>query len=277
MKSISAPTIIFILIILLECICPEFTISSKNRLLPPKEIVDTCTLSIGYLHRTYDPILEQTKCEDEILLIGSNHSWYGSYGAYMLDSLVNANPEMSSEEFGQHYKSLDPFPQSLLKYFDTGSYRYAGRIFANSYKYEEEIPQINWQICEETDTILEQECRKAICDFRGRKWTAWYSETPISDGPWMFTGLPGLILKLSDSENEHIIEAFELRTNSIPFGWKKRLYVKTSREKYLKELADYKNDPWKLAETMVTEVKEADGTIAPRRKQKLFYNPIELE
>lgn len=47
--------------------------------------------------------------------------------------------------------------------------------------------------------------QKATTDFGGRKWTAWFSEEiEVSEGPYKFRGLPGLIFLLSDSENNFI-------------------------------------------------------------------------
>ena len=41
----------------------------------------------------------------------------------------------------------------------------------------------------------------AVSDFRGRTWIAWFaSEIPISDGPWKFNGLPGLIMEVYDAK-----------------------------------------------------------------------------
>jgi GLPGLI family protein len=48
------------------------------------------------------------------------------------------------------------------------------------------------------------EAQKATTEFGGRKWTAWFcEEIPLSDGPYKFKGLPGLIVKISDADNSH--------------------------------------------------------------------------
>ena len=44
----------------------------------------------------------------------------------------------------------------------------------------------------------------AVSDFRGRRWTAWFApDISISDGPWKFSGLPGLIMEAYDTENHY--------------------------------------------------------------------------
>lgn len=43
------------------------------------------------------------------------------------------------------------------------------------------------------------ECQKVTCDFRGRKWTAWFAtDVPVSDDPWKLCGLPGLVMEAYD-------------------------------------------------------------------------------
>ena len=72
------------------------------------------------------------------------------------------------------------------------------------YEYEESFNAFNWQITAETDTINNYVCQKAICDFGGRTWEAWFtSELPFSDGPYKFCNLPGLILNVADTENHY--------------------------------------------------------------------------
>ena len=60
---------------------------------------------------------------------------------------------------------------------------------------------INWEINTETKPVGSFNTVKAIASFRGRNYTAWFApDIPISLGPWIFHGLPGLILELYDEE-----------------------------------------------------------------------------
>lgn len=64
--------------------------------------------------------------------------------------------------------------------------------------YTEKYNEMYWEIGDSTKNILGYECAMATTDYHGRKWTAWFApEIPISDGPWKFRGLPGLILEVS--------------------------------------------------------------------------------
>lgn len=69
------------------------------------------------------------------------------------------------------------------------------------YKVEEKINH-NWELTEDTDTIFNYTCYEAITHFRGRTYHAWFTlDIPISEGPWKFFGLPGLILRVEDEES----------------------------------------------------------------------------
>lgn len=46
--------------------------------------------------------------------------------------------------------------------------------------------------------------KQAIGLFAGRKYVAFYAEElPVSDGPYKFTGLPGLIVEIEDEAGEY--------------------------------------------------------------------------
>lgn len=58
--------------------------------------------------------------------------------------------------------------------------------------YEEEVPALEWKMTGEHGTVASFDCQKAECDFRGRRWEAWFTpEIPVSEGPWKLKGLPG--------------------------------------------------------------------------------------
>jgi len=68
------------------------------------------------------------------------------------------------------------------------------------YVYESNDP-IKWKIENETKTLGSYKIQKATTYFGGRNWTAWFTpDIPISEGPYKFRGLPGLILAVEDSQ-----------------------------------------------------------------------------
>lgn len=82
-----------------------------------------------------------------------------------------------------------------------------------TYSYPEQ-PNIQWNISAETTEIEQHLCKKATAHFAGREWVAWFSEQiPISNGPYKFGGLPGLILKLHDTKNEFVWTMIGLKSS----------------------------------------------------------------
>lgn len=63
---------------------------------------------------------------------------------------------------------------------------------------------IKWKLIKDKaeNKYLSRKVKMAKCHFRGRNYTAMYCpDIPISDGPFKFNGLPGLILKISSDDN----------------------------------------------------------------------------
>ena len=71
----------------------------------------------------------------------------------------------------------------------------------------EKFYEFKWKLLNETKKIGGFTCKKAVSEFRGRNYTAWFSEEiRVNFGPWKIHGLPGLILELKDDLQQiHII------------------------------------------------------------------------
>ena len=62
-------------------------------------------------------------------------------------------------------------------------------------------PAIAWELTEDTKEILGYQCQRAVGFLGGRLYDAYFTpEISISDGPWRFQGLPGLILEVKSSD-----------------------------------------------------------------------------
>lgn len=67
--------------------------------------------------------------------------------------------------------------------------------------YHDKVEPLPWTITGVTDPVSSYPCQKATLHFRGRDYVSWFTtDIPVSDGPWKFSGLPGLILKAEDTE-----------------------------------------------------------------------------
>lgn len=87
------------------------------------------------------------------------------------------------------------------------------KLITKTYSYTEKINQPVWKIGFLSDNILGQKCQMATTTFRGRNYIAWFAPSiPYPMGPWLFNGLPGLILKVSDDKKQFVFECIELNT-----------------------------------------------------------------
>lgn len=97
---------------------------------------------------------------------------------------------------------------------------------------------------------------------------AWFThEIPISDGPYKFNGLPGLILEISDTENHYnfTLKGVEKLKPKIPFKLNFKHYIKTSEEELFEVLSRYKRDPFSYVKLPNIKV-----SIAPEDHQKIL-------
>lgn len=86
------------------------------------------------------------------------------------------------------------------------------RVDDKQYKYIDEMNSQKWEMETDTIHILGYVCQKAVTEWRGRKYEAWFAtEIPISEGPMKFGGLPGLIFKLQDEKGNIVMKWKVLR------------------------------------------------------------------
>lgn len=140
------------------------------------------------------------------------------------------------------------------------------------YEISEELPKLEWDInFTETKKISNYECNKATVFFRGRNYTAWYTlKLPFSYGPWKFTGLPGLILEISDDT-----KTFKWTARKIQYPSKKKLLVpyNDAEKVTLKELIDIQNDNSKKLRVRLRSIMPRGAVITTPKNKR---NGLEL-
>ena len=120
------------------------------------------------------------------------------------------------------------FYRSVMSDYRTGIFKVAipdiwapsqaGFSYSLAHIYEEEVPALEWEMTGEHGTVASFECQKAECDFRGRRWEAWFTpEIPVSEGPWKLKGLPGLILYARDTTGQYSFETVSVTDSPEPF------------------------------------------------------------
>ncbi|REC50137.1 GLPGLI family protein [Chryseobacterium pennipullorum] len=151
---------------------------------------------------------EEVKKEMMLLDIDKNGSSYYSHDKFVADSTGRAELEKQLKSGGGNisinrrekpgqvsYKVTKQYPEMT-----TFLYR---SISMDKYKIKEDKRQ-EWKILPDQQKIGEYNAQKATTSFGGRDWTAWFTtDIPFQDGPYVFSGLPGLIVMIEDSTGSH--------------------------------------------------------------------------
>lgn len=143
-------------------------------------------------------------------------------------------------------------------------------------EYTVATPQIRWTLVEGDTVVANVACRKAVCRYAGRNYIAWYAESiQMPYGPYIFGGLPGLIMCIYDVKRNWIFTCNGIESASSLRSM--YLYTEKNREKMerKKALDIYRNE-----QEHFWEVAYAKGIISylrPGEKQSRPSNMLELE
>lgn len=133
------------------------------------------------------------------------------------------------------------------------------------------LSNIDNYITIDTATVSGYHCQKATCRYHGRDFEAWFTtEVPVKFGPWKFGGLPGLIVKVYDTDHLYTFECTNVervRRPMVRSQYARRKPIK--RETVLKLERKINENP---AKTLGW--KDMDGNAL----SKVYpYEPLELE
>lgn len=236
------------------------------------------TCSVG------DTLHPENRIEETMWLkVGASRSVFYSYARALVDSILekdraaNAPREVIDEHLRQYSSRL---AYQVYKNYPAGKVTFLDAVGASRFRCEEANERPLWQLQPDTATIIGYACRKAVCRFKGRSYEAWYTpDIPRSEGPWKLHGLPGLILKASDSQGYFTFTCTGIRQNHAdePICYPGKSYEPVSRKELQKIYARYAADPLGyLALTaphiQVTVVGD-DGK--PTHPKHTPFNPIE--
>ncbi len=138
------------------------------------------------------------------LFIGKNSSKYVEdriYNSVMPIVTVATNSEYS--ELSEQLNSLNNQSLGIYKNYGESRISIVDIVKENLSLIEEDLDVINWKITTISKDIKGFKCLKAVGDYKGRTYEAWFcKEYPYSTGPWKLGGLPGLIIEASDLKNQ---------------------------------------------------------------------------
>ncbi len=147
--------------------------------------------------------------EDLSLLISGKKSLFRSTQKAISDSIAMSIGKKSVENAinGKVVVDMRNVPRTYFKsevFSDNGKQTIYKELMRNKFSFPLEDP-IQWKVGSETKMIESYLCKKATGKYKGRHYVAWFTESiPIPDGPYVFKGLPGLVLEVYDpNDNIH--------------------------------------------------------------------------
>lgn len=199
----------------------------------------------------------QVRKNDYILLSGKEGSIFYNPTALWMD--INSKDDAACQAYGAMASALqeagrwDEVPNRTASIYVFKDFEKQLQTVYDDYsdqfaKYNEPLQEMQWEvIADSAKIILGYECLMAKTAYHGRDWTAWFApEIPVHDGPWKFAGLPGLILKATESQGMHSFTAngIEATEQEIPGMPRDDWYHKEDRIKYLQGKYRHLQDPF---------------------------------
>jgi len=293
-------------ILLVICLSPLLAYSQLGFLPKGYETLDTTVLRVFYEFSyppTMKPVkklaimsaedsLKQEKSTDYMILeIGKTgiSKFYSDNNrqldSMMMDMMKNPQKISSSVEKIKNSGMGKADEREIFKNYPAGKMTVTDQVSrVDAFSYEDELNGVQWQITTDTMTCLNYLCQKATGDFRGRNYEAWFApDLPVNDGPFKFSGLPGLILYVTDSGHQYILKAVALDKMQTPLQFTKKDYVKTTRQEVDKMKRRFAEDPLGYMSNsfpgaqIPQSVPDGKGGTISREDLKMTYNPMELE
>jgi GLPGLI family protein len=156
------------------------------------------------------------------LRFGANRNFVGMLNTsndradFKFKELIDLTNNVSKEKNVINFELKDSSENIVQTNLRTGELLEVTRLppEKNFYLVKDSVIKIDWKILDETKSVNNHTLIKAVGDFRGRQYTAWFAQDiPCVFGPWKLHGLPGVIFEVSDATRE--VEFLLTTINSI--------------------------------------------------------------
>lgn len=128
-------------------------------------------------------------------------------------------------------------------------------FYKTLFKIADCYPELNWTLTNESKKINDLVCKKAIVEYRGRTWEAWYAPSiNLPYGPYKLHGLPGLIIEASDIEGRYYYKMAQLSYDVEDFS--QTPDDKAYKEVTLKKFLIYEDEFHNLPEDLGSDLSD---------------------
>ena len=207
-----------------------------------------------------------------------NRSLFQSVNGYIRDSLLFSGIKGGSAVADAN-RSKAPRTKFTAVVMKTGNKVVTyDNIYTSRYFYEEN-EVFSWKISNEFKKIGELKCQKASTNFAGRVYEAWFTrDIAVSDGPYKFSGLPGLIIQLYDLKKDYIFNLSSIKYKAYdvkePYARSKQI----SKSDFVKSYNNFRNN---AIDILAAKGKNYGNSVEIKKRYNAMIekenNPIELK
>lgn len=228
-------------LILMFVIASSFLYSQSDSIKSQYEV-------IYRLKMVRDTLVKDNLIEEDLsLLINGNTSLFKSNKKAVKDSVMMAIGEkaFANPVNGKVILNMKGVPSV---FFPDEVFAQNGKqtVFKELLRNRFAIPledKILWKLDKETKKIGSYTCHKAYGKYKNRSYEAWYTlEIPINDGPYVFKGLPGLILEIYDTKAYNSFSMISIKKVEKPMILMKET-INTTYQAFVKVRQNFLNDP----------------------------------
>ena len=259
---------------------PESPAEKRDTLAP-------CDIQVKYELKFMPDTLERDKFKTQTMVLRMNTkgiSVYQEYGKFRSDSVTAARTRNGKIKLSDTNEAIKYQTKARDNITIAKSWPEKHKILVReligldgTFYYTEDKTDFGWEVdFTQTKEIGGYTCHSAKGSYAGRDYQAWFTpEIPISDGPWFFCGLPGLILEVSSLDKEFLYTCMSIQAGTGPVSLRSLdTAFKTTRERFLKAKERYKVNPAAGVAAMV-EAGKLQTTMNLKNRKPRAYNPQE--
>ena len=259
---------------------PESPAEKRDTLAP-------CDIQVKYELKFMPDTLERDKFKTQTMVLRMNTkgiSVYQEYGKFRSDSVTAARTRNGKIKLSDTNEAIKYQTKARDNITIAKSWPEKHKILVReligldgTFYYTEDKTDFGWEVdFTQTKEIGGYTCHSAKGSYAGRDYQAWFTpEIPISDGPWLFCGLPGLILEVSSLDKEFLYTCMSIQAGTGPVSLRSLdTAFKTTRERFLKAKERNKVNPAAGVAAMV-EAGKLQTTMNLKNRKPRAYNPQE--